>query len=224
MRKKIFFILVSFMFCSNAFVSANYLDADFTGDTFVVGGITKNHPDRLSINLYNADIIGSGWDTELLNQLTSNKYNHVLFEHVGMSMYQSESDSRSYFGVSKAYFNLLTPGGSFDFLSWGYFFDNDRTMLGYYLRNDDAPCIVISYDPKLNYGTFDLDEESADLRSDLKEKLLTQIKNNGYITAIVENLAYAGFIDIKIKREENGVLGFTKSHGSLHVSARKPME
>lgn len=224
MRQKIFFILVIFMFCSNAFVSANYLDATFTGDTLVVGGITKNQPDRLSINLYGADIIGSGWDTELLGQLTPNKYNHVLFEHVGMSMYQPESGSRPYFCVSQAYFDLLAPGGSLDFLSWGYFFDNDRTMLRYYLYEDSAPRIVISYDPKLNYGTFLLDEESADLRSDLKEKLLTQVKNNGYILDTVHDLTKAGFVDIKIKREENVVLGFTKSHGSLHVSARRPID
>ncbi|MDP1723320.1 MAG: hypothetical protein Q8L85_01290 [Alphaproteobacteria bacterium] len=223
MLKKLVLLVVVCMFFSNSFVFANHLDKTFTGDVLVVGGLTKNDPDKLSINICRADIIGSGWDTELLEQLTPNKYNHVLFEHVGMSMYQPVKDSEYCMGVAKAYFNLLTPGGSFDFLSWGYFFDDEAYPMSYYLRTDDAPRVVISYDPKLNYGTFDLDKESIDLRSDLKEKLLKQVKGNGYITATVQNLANAGFVDIKIQREENGVLGFTRSHGSLHVSARKPI-
>lgn len=223
LRKILSFIGICIIW-SNSFVFANYLDDAFKGNILIVGGVTKNDPNKLSINISgDVDIIGNGWNDKLIAQLTPGKYEHVLFEHVGMSLYRVYKDDElyKYVGVATAYYQLLKPGGSFDFLTWGYFLDED---LAYYLRTNttNRPVyqgIVLSYN--FSNDVFVLEKKPSHLNEQLEAKLLELVKKNAYIIETVRALGNAGFVDIKMQGEEEGILGFTKKHGSLHISARK---
>lgn len=214
-----------FMFCMmyvySSLPSFAVIDSEFKGEILVVGGTTRKHPERLSINPYScADIQGNGWDVQLIKQFTPAKYSHVLFEHVGMSLSQPQAapTQERYRGsqVAKAYYELLKSDGIIDFISWGFFFTHtvDGTHSGVMHKH-----ILEMYPLKLDQEgeIISISQAPSYVNESIKA-----LQEDRYISETVSALNIAGFHNIEIRLEKNGVLGFTESHDSLHISARKP--
>lgn len=215
---------------------AGTLDDFFLGNILVIGGITKNDPEKLSVNIKeHCDLHGSGWDVGFVSGFTEEKYDHILFEHVGMSLSRVNNmgepvDAEA---LAKAYFRLLKPGGSLDFLTWGSIrlcieeksindlllgplfccYDGKAHNLGVVAWNQQEQVFHLTDD---SYPFSDPEEAV------LKDNLLCALQKEPIIQESVLALVKAGFQNITLRTEKSGILGFTSSHSSLHISAKKP--
>jgi hypothetical protein len=232
--KNFLFTLTMVTVLSSSVAFAN-LDDDFGGDILVIGGTTKKHPTRLSINIDgSADIDGSGWNLPLLEQLTPGKYKTVVFEHVGIDFQHPLPDvyvrvlpSR----LAEAYYNLLQPEGKFEFLSHGNFLGN---LLEKPIKNAS---LLESYKLKLEYdketGRLVFADDGKNLlqksRTELNEnvrlcELLNGFNDNIHIKNVIGALASAGFEEISVQHEKEGIVPETYPHlNSVHISAKKPI-
>lgn len=209
------------------------LDGDFLGDTLVIGGMMLRDPDKLSVNISGGDIQGSGWDKDFLEKnFTKGKYKHILYEHVGYSLMKcSDEEFADPYKLAKAHFDLLQPGGTFDFLSWGYVFDDGdlgdysstvKLLLnaGHVLKCDEND--HENYPSrKTKYGAMIL-QIDGDISSVPVYYTKGIAELNDRLESTVCALGEVGFRNIRLQLEKNGVLGFTRSHDSLHISAIKP--
>lgn len=202
------------------------LDEEFNGDTLVIGGYKREHGpyNRLTVNISAGHINGSGWDTNFLQKsFTKGKYEHILYEHVGYSLLFCDKDAGFTRPSSLAtiHFNLLKSGGTFDFLSYGYVFDD--APLGNHSFNVHellkAHSLKCNEEDQDNLLQLDGDESTLNLTH---RQGITEIKNDSGVTLSIAALRDAGFRNIHVQFEKDGVLGFTRTHGSLHISAKKP--
>lgn len=228
MNKFLFFTAITLTLSQS--LAFAMLDEDFSGDTLVIGGETRNQPHKLSVNIAGSDIIGSGWNTEFLEKnFTKGKYTKIVYEHVGHTLAyagewigQKKEEARAdAYHLAKIHFDLLQPGGTFDFFSYGYVYDKlseeTRRIVGReegIKFNPDAPRESMG---SINCTTFFLKPD--ELRQyNFKDYQLVQAfldVNTSYLLLnTVQPLAKAGFQDIWVKHEKYG--------DSLHISAKKP--
>lgn len=229
---KIFLFTLMMATLLNPSFSFAMLDEEFKGDILVIGGITKGNPSRLSVNIdRSSDIDGSGWSPPLLEKLTPGKYKTVVFEHIGIDFQHPlpgdlvRVRSSSLVG---AYYNLLQPEGKFEFLSYGDFLGNlleKRIKNGTHLK---AFNLRFEYDKEERQLMFADDRSNIfnKSRTELNEKfgeLLNDINQNTHIQNIVNALANAGFEEISVQHEKEGIVPGTYAHlNSVHISAKKP--
>lgn len=215
------------------------LDEEFTGTTLVVGGETRKDPEKLAVGLGGGDLHGNGWDSKLFeNRFTKGKYSHILYEHVGLSLRESGGgDECPPTDLAKAHYDLLKPGGTFDFLSWGGIFKDNELPDG---RENTLASIRFDMEERKHCFRYNDDyKKEGDPWNQWQLRLacaydaiprymedpktvVKVINENSHVMSTVHALNSAGFKDIFVRYEQNGVLGFTWSHGSLHISAKKP--
>lgn len=232
MKKFLFSTAVVLIFSQS--LAFAMLDEDFKGDTLIIGGVSRNNPSKLSINITGGDIQGSGWDEQFLEKFTQGKYKHILYEHVGYSLADCDGnicvdDPEN---LAKIHFNLLQPGGTFDFLTWGDVFRDELGFTysaghleGYLLKDIQLGMKMgLHFNYIKNCGSSD-EWSLVSVNNpfpQMPDYKHPQWRLSNFESGTLFPLACAGFTDIHVEFEKDGVLGFTNTHHSLHISAKKP--
>ncbi len=215
------------------------LDDSFSGEILVVGGQGRGQKDRVTLNMSdNCDIRCYGWDVTTLSQLKAEKYQTVIFDHVGMVFFEEfdiEDVKINYappsLGVALIYYQLLKPGGSIELFS-GPKFLHDQSHPATHVFDDfcnlglvfnyDASRHVLLWDESNRQHIAKRSYEGSGQDIQRAQAVWRGFAADAFIMRSLSTLSSGGFINLSLRPEVTQCVAKPQSPPTLHISGIKP--